>query len=206
VDRQTLFGLDADWNAERIGVLGNFLTVENLAMSTRERWIVYPLLFMTLGIALREKIVPPNRLHVSQVVCDRLQSTQSECRTLLVVGPNNRPVVIAGTDGATLAGTIETFSARGLPQVRLLSTATGGAITAIARGGKLALIMADIGQNFGVFAELPDLAQLIPLTLPWRLEGNQAGPRLPKGPVVPGRTPEKPATPKPAEVKPTGQG
>ncbi|MBU4399038.1 MAG: hypothetical protein KKE86_06840, partial [Planctomycetes bacterium] len=28
-------------------------------MSTRERWIVYPLLFLTLGIALRNKILPP---------------------------------------------------------------------------------------------------------------------------------------------------
>ena len=31
-------------------------------MSTRERWIVYPLLFMTLGIALRDKIMPPAHL------------------------------------------------------------------------------------------------------------------------------------------------
>ena len=31
-------------------------------MSTRERWIVYPILFMTLGIALRDKIIRPTHL------------------------------------------------------------------------------------------------------------------------------------------------
>ena len=119
-------------------------------MSTRERWIVYPLLFMTLGIAMRDKVIPPvqlgsvglqfqageiatqrlrcGELQVGRVVCDRLQSNQSECHTLLVNGPNGRPVVIAGADANTHAGTIETFTASGVPQVRLLSTNTGGAI------------------------------------------------------------------------------
>jgi hypothetical protein len=159
-------------------------------MSTRERWIVYPLLFLTLGIALREKVIPPERIRVGELVCNRLESLQTECRTLLVIGPTGRPVIIAGTNNNTQSGTIETFTARGLPLVRLFSTSTGGAITALARGGRLALVLADIGQNFGLFAELPELAQLIPLTLPWRLENNQL--QLQKGSVVPKRVPEKP--------------
>ena len=82
-------------------------------MSTRERWIVYPLLFMTLGIAMRDKVVPPNHLgnldmqfeagaittpqvqcselRVGRVVCERLeseqvQSGQSECQYLVGQG------------------------------------------------------------------------------------------------------------------------
>ena len=98
-------------------------------MSTRERWIVYPLLFMTLGIALRDKVITPNRLAVGTVVCNRLQSNRAECHTLLVNDPAGRPVVVAGTDANTGAGIIETFTARGIPQVRLFSTDTGGMLT-----------------------------------------------------------------------------
>ena len=112
-------------------------------MSTRERWIVYPLLFMTLGIALRDKIVPPSRfgnmglqlqaneitgrhincneLHVKTVVCDRV-----DCHALLVDGPSGRPVVLAGTDPKTRAGLIETFAANGMPEVRIVAGKTGG--------------------------------------------------------------------------------
>ena len=43
-------------------------------MSTRERWIVYPLLFLTLGIALRDKVVPPR-----QIRCEQLQVEKMIC-------------------------------------------------------------------------------------------------------------------------------
>ncbi|HEV2971578.1 MAG TPA: hypothetical protein VGY55_16500 [Pirellulales bacterium] len=37
-------------------------------MSDRERWIVYPLLFMTLGMTFRDKIIPPKQLWARSVV------------------------------------------------------------------------------------------------------------------------------------------
>jgi hypothetical protein len=118
-------------------------------MSTRERWIVYPLLFLTLGIALRDKVILPsrlgamefeagqivtqrircNQLQVKEVLCDRLDSNQTECRTFLVKGPASRPVVIAGADAKTGAGAIETLTSNGIPQVRLYSNNIGGQIT-----------------------------------------------------------------------------
>jgi hypothetical protein len=159
-------------------------------MSTRERWIVYPLLFMILGITMRDKVVPPshieagcitspqircNELQTGQVRCDRLEARQAESHTMLVTGPNGQPVVVAGIDANTGAGVVETYAANGLRQVRLFSSETGGVVTTIERSGRMALILGDTGQNFGVFAEVPSLGQLIPLTLPWRIENKPGG-------------------------------
>jgi hypothetical protein len=56
-------------------------------MSTRERWIVYPLLFLTLGIALRDKVVPPvHRIVFSQEIragnirCSGIEAKEMELR------------------------------------------------------------------------------------------------------------------------------
>jgi hypothetical protein len=159
-------------------------------MSMRERWIVYPLLFMTLGIALRDKVVPPSSLQVGEVVCDRLVSKQSECQALLVNGPDGRPVVIAKADAATNGGLIETIAGNGMPQVQLISTPNGGRVATVGRAGRLLLFLGDTGQDFGVFAELPGLGQMIPMTLPWRFGGSPgAMPPPPKKPPLPlGRT------------------
>ena len=198
-------------------------------MSTRERWIVYPLLFMTLGIALRDKvtnrvgnlatqveagaIVTPQlqckELRVERVVCDRLlaseqvqskqvvseqvqsrrliseqaETGQSECRTLVVKAPNNQPAVVATTDPKTQAGIVETLSAGGLPQVQLHSGESGGMVTTINPAGKRALILGDMGQEFGVFAKLPGVGPLITLTLsPWQFESKPAVPKPGKEP------------------------
>lgn len=39
-------------------------------MSDRERWILYPLLFLALGAALKDKLVPPQRLECAVLVAD----------------------------------------------------------------------------------------------------------------------------------------
>jgi hypothetical protein len=55
-------------------------------MSDRERWIVYPLLFLALGVSLRDKL--------TQVVrCEELI-----CKQLIVVDRENRPVLVAAAD------------------------------------------------------------------------------------------------------------
>jgi hypothetical protein len=117
-------------------------------MSTRERWVLYPLLFLTLGIVMRDKVMLPthlgamqfeageiatqrircNQLQVKELLCDRLESNQTECRAFLVRGPNGQPTVLAGTDAKTNAGVVETHSAKGIPQVRLYSNNNGGQI------------------------------------------------------------------------------
>ena len=41
-------------------------------MSTRERWVVYPLLFLTLGTVMRDKFVPQTFLEVDSLHCNQL--------------------------------------------------------------------------------------------------------------------------------------
>jgi hypothetical protein len=183
-------------------------------MSTRERWIVYPLLFMTLGIALRDKIKPPihlgnrgvrieageivaGRISCGQLkvqetaVCNRLEARRSECRTLLIYGASDQPVIVALADARTHAGVIETFGANGLPQVQLLSTSDGGIVSTIGRAGRAQLIMGDIDQTLGVFGRVPGQTPPLLLTRPWRIEGSQPAPQPPQKPAVPGAAPAK---------------
>jgi hypothetical protein len=135
-------------------------------MPTRERWIVYPLLLLILGMVLRDKLIPPKHLSLEQLRATEIVAPTVLCGRLIISGPNGRPVVIAGTDTNTGAGVVETFATDGLPQVRLSSADTGGIVTTIGHEGKLLLETGHRGQNFGVFAETPDMDQVVPLTLP----------------------------------------
>ncbi len=53
-------------------------------MSSRERWTVYPLLFLTLGIALKDKVT--RSLDTDQVVCHRLFVTDQLGNSQVVLG------------------------------------------------------------------------------------------------------------------------
>ncbi len=56
-----------------------------------------------------------SNLQVDTIVCNRLESVRTECRTFLVNGPTDQPAVVAWADANTHAGVIETFAANGLP-------------------------------------------------------------------------------------------
>jgi hypothetical protein len=168
---------------------------------------------MTLGIALRDKIIRPThlgsgdlqleageittgilrgkQLQVDTVVCNRLESVRTECRTFLVNGPTDQPVVVAGADAHTHAGLIETFAANGLPQVRLLSTPTGGIVSTIGRAGRAQLLVGDLGQSLGVFGQLPGREPPFLLTRPWRFELGPGVPQPPQKPAAPAEAPKK---------------
>lgn len=188
-------------------------------MSTRERWVMYPLLFMTLGIALRDKLIPPaqlgnlrtrveageiaaprihcGELRVGRVVCERLEAKQSEsiqsqCHAMIVTAANGQPVVVLGPDANTQAGTVETFTAGGVPQIRLTSTDTGGAVTTIGHSGQVTLIMGHVDQNLGIFAQLAGQKPLIQLTTPVRFEIAPAAPQ----PAPPAAKPAEKPKPK----------
>ncbi len=53
-------------------------------MSTRERWIVYPLLFLALGAALRDKFVPPSSLRAGKVEAQQMEIEKLRCGQLEV--------------------------------------------------------------------------------------------------------------------------
>lgn len=196
-------------------------------MSTRERWIVYPLLFLTLGITLREsyelKHGLPDHLRASemaareihceklqvaqllcdqadvvqmararQMVCERVESGQSACRSLFVNGSNGRPVVVAIMDPRNHNGLLEILSANRAPLVQLQSNEGGGMVTAIDQTGK-AVLMGHIGKNFGLFAHMPGTGLIVPLTQPWRFEGKGVAPPPAKDQAPPSSPGKKPA-------------
>ena len=64
-------------------------------MSSRERWTVYPLLFLTLGMTLKDKVT-------RQINTDRI-----ECKTLLVTDRQGNPrVIVAPTDDGGIVQTV----------------------------------------------------------------------------------------------------
>lgn len=123
-------------------------------MSTRERWIVYPLLFLAIGLGLRNKLFPPSRfgggeetvIHAAEIDaklirCGELQTPrafirqaeirQSNCGKMIVVRPDGSPAVVVYADQRTLNGVLETLSGSGKPLVMLRSTNGGGLVATL---------------------------------------------------------------------------
>jgi hypothetical protein len=105
-------------------------------MSTRERWIVYPLLFLALGTAIKPKLMQ-QELRASNLPSTTLRVGRVECGELSILGEDDRPRVIARADAAggeiqvidnnrqhvvairadaaTRAGLVETLNEKGRP-------------------------------------------------------------------------------------------
>ena len=78
-------------------------------MSDRERWIVYPLLFLALGASLRDKLAKQTR--AKQIVCEQLYVVDSEGRPLATLAGNELHLDLAGkSEGYLTAGLIDAES------------------------------------------------------------------------------------------------
>ncbi|MBN2581001.1 MAG: hypothetical protein JXB10_18610 [Pirellulales bacterium] len=55
-------------------------------MSERERWIVYPLLFLALGVALRNQFFPTKRFGAIDLRAGELSAQRIRCNELVVEG------------------------------------------------------------------------------------------------------------------------
>jgi hypothetical protein len=122
-------------------------------MSTRERWIVYPLLFLALGTAIKPKLVPlelrglpfaSGDLNVNRIKCRDLivEGKDGEPRILMaassatgggvihVIDDNEQTVVAIKADAETRCGLVETLNEHGRPQAVMMSSASGGEIVA----------------------------------------------------------------------------
>lgn len=76
-------------------------------MSTRERWILYPLLFLTLGTVMRDKFfaqrhfravdVSTSEIVAHTVHCAELEAARIKCREVAVGGPEGAEQVRMGT-------------------------------------------------------------------------------------------------------------
>src|SRR5690349_14566353 len=120
-------------------------------MTTRERWIVYPLLFLAIGLALRSGVIlkemerrgsleetrwkamesqrkaagnaiQTNTILASDGRFEKLFCNQLVCSSVTVIGPKKKPVVLIGVDSENHDGVIETLSAAGVQQTLLKST------------------------------------------------------------------------------------
>lgn len=81
-------------------------------MTDRERWTIYPLLFLSLALSLRDKLLPPAVHDLSEVRCRRLE----------VVGADKQPRFEVGVTDKGF-GLLQILNAQGKPGVVM----TGGA-------------------------------------------------------------------------------
>jgi hypothetical protein len=93
-------------------------------MSDRERWIVYPLLFMALGFGLRNGVEIQGAQEVKTL---EIQSVH--CRELRVVNASGKTIAQIGANSGNEAGILEVANAKGSPQVILSANSISGALT-----------------------------------------------------------------------------
>jgi hypothetical protein len=79
-------------------------------MTSRERWIVYPLLSLALGVSLKDKIFPPShggnpwfQFEAKDIVAGKILCTEMQ-----IISPKGNPVVLVGVDPNTYSGLIKT--------------------------------------------------------------------------------------------------
>jgi hypothetical protein len=149
-------------------------------MSSRERWIVYPLLFLALGTAIKPKLVPAERVtcRTLDVVDDELRTrirmtaaTASDKGEIRIANRQGESVVVLRSDAATRAGSIETFNDNGKLQTAMMSSATGGEVATYDnvkqntvvighRDGRFGLIETNLDSRTVQFVPISKLAVL----------------------------------------------
>ncbi len=159
-------------------------------MTNRERWIVYPLLFLTLGLVMRDKVAPPSPrfmqpgMNALSVRCMHL-----ECQDLTIAGPDGEKrvrigvtptqagqmevygshhamVLVAGADSTGRSGRLQTLAADTTPQVSIHSTDRGGQIAAFGSEDKTRVVVGYDEIGAGSFLVASE-GGVVPLTYPW---------------------------------------
>ena len=149
-------------------------------MTNRERWVVYPLLFLTLGIAMRDKVAPPSpRFMRPGVNALNVRCVHLECQDLTVAGPNGEKlirmgvtpnqagqmeiygsdhtmVMVAGADITGRSGRVQTLAADTAPQVSLHSTDRGGQVALFDRDDKTRVVLGYDAVGPGTFLIAPE--------------------------------------------------
>lgn len=86
-------------------------------MTSRERWTVYPLLFLAIGLAMRAVVQPLDR--VDMVRADAVDAGQVVCREFLVTGSDGTVLVHIGRVVGGGGGRIEIKDARGTDAIAI---------------------------------------------------------------------------------------
>ncbi len=100
-------------------------------MSNRERWVVYPLLFLAIGLGLNNNI----QLQEAQQDGHSAQVDLLRCKTLEVLAADGKPRVTIGTtdQGEAL---LETASTAGKSLARISSNSSGAVLSLFDRPGQ----------------------------------------------------------------------
>ena len=160
-------------------------------MTNRERWIVYPLLFLTLGLGIRDQVAPPSpRFMRPGMNAMSIRCVHLECQDLTVTGPKgekrirmgitpNRAgqvevygsdhtmVVVAGADNTGRSGQVQTLAADTTPQVSLHSTDRGGQVATFDRDDKTRVVLGYDGMGPGTFLISPEEEKETMFTCRW---------------------------------------
>jgi hypothetical protein len=90
-------------------------------MSSRERWTVYPLLFLAIGLAIRAAIVAEGRLavRVDELDAGQVQAGQVSCEGLIVTGTDGTVLVHLGRVIGGGGGRIEIKDATGVDAIAI---------------------------------------------------------------------------------------
>jgi hypothetical protein len=94
-------------------------------MSNRERWVVYPLLFMSLGFSLTNGIAQQEK---SALRDGGAEWDVVHCKTLEILGPDGKPRWVLGTT-ATGEGSFELVAKDGTLEAQLQSNPSGGLLS-----------------------------------------------------------------------------
>jgi hypothetical protein len=114
-------------------------------MSDRERWIVYPLLFLAIGLALR------NNVDMQDEQGGAADLNQIRCKALEVIGPDGKAkVTLAADDNGD--GVVETAAADGSVMVKLGSNPSGADLTLFDADHKKLLLLGFDEQIMGLVA------------------------------------------------------
>jgi len=140
-------------------------------MSERERWVVYPLLFLTLGVALRDKLLHPVQ---QRIITREIVLVDEQHRQIAYLGPapaeNNsgsfgslvlydprRPDVVPATinpGGIAVPGDIDLLSEKGNRSlVRIASSPSGGMVQVFHRTKDWNLALGQWEQFTGLFVQ-----------------------------------------------------
>ncbi len=134
-------------------------------MSERERWVVYPLLFLAIGIATRSGIELQSQQQITEakagkfdsIRCKELQLIDDHDRVLITLQEASKQragaIMVNNTEGNTIAritadltsgaGLVETMTANGTPQIVLTSNSNMAVIGMYDRGRLIPLVPAD---------------------------------------------------------------
>jgi hypothetical protein len=84
-------------------------------MSSRERWTVYPLLFLAIGLAVRAAALPAERFET--LAAGAVEAEQIVCREIVVTGTDGTVLVHIGRVVGGGGGRIEIKDAGGVDAI-----------------------------------------------------------------------------------------